>query len=257
MKVDTLVFGDGLLGNTFRYFDGMVVLSHAQCDITQKDQIKSAVSYYNPRVVVNAAGIVPKNPTSIETTFKVNSFAPHYIADVCYKKCQFVHISTDCVFSGEKGNYNERDIPDASDIYGMSKVFGEPSNSLVVRVSFVGLPDSKGRGLLAWASQQEELIGYDRVFWNGVTTFELIKMVRQLTHEGALGTRHIYSYTISKYELLKCAKEVFGWNMPLYKESETDSTKHECNKTLGSVYSTGFIAKPIRAQLEELINVRK
>lgn len=256
MKVNTLVFGDGLLGSAFKHFES-IVLSHAQCDITQKDQLKSAISYYNPRVVVNAAGIVPKNSAGVETTFKVNSFAPHYIADVCYKKCQFVHISTDCVFSGEKGNYTERDVPDASDIYGMSKLFGEPLNALVIRASFVGLPDPKGRGLLAWASQQEELVGYDKVFWNGVTPFELIRVLNQLVSEGITGVRHVYSYTLSKYELLKCAKELFGWTMPLYKESDTHASPHECNKTLGSLYATGFVAKPIRRQLKELVHVQK
>lgn len=252
MRVDTLVFGDGLLGSSLKTLPKTVVLSKSQCDITQREQVKDALNYYHPEVVINAAGIVPKNPAIIETMFKVNSFSPHYIADICFRNHYFIHISTDCVFSGDGGNYTERDVPDATDMYGMSKLLGEPYNGLVIRTSFIGLPDPKQRGLLAWAQQQKEIIGYDRVFWNGVTTKELVTKLQEYTHERITGIRHVYSYTVSKYELLNCAKEVFGWTMPIYRETDSIGKSHVCNKTLSSVYSTGFINKPIKQQLREL-----
>lgn len=251
-----LVFGDGLLGNTFRLAlpKASVVLSKEQCDITNKDSIKRAIRQYNPHVVINAAGIVPKNSVPIDYMFKVNSFAPHYIADECARKCKFIHISTDCVFSGERGKYTEKDAMDATDTYGMSKIFGEPTEALVIRTSFIGLPDPKGRGLLAWASRQLELTGYDKVFWNGVTTLELLKQIEIFADQNITGIRHIYSYTVSKYELLKCAKDVFEWSMPVYKESDTEETPHAVDKTLNSVYATGFVAKPLKRQLKEMKN---
>lgn len=256
MRTDILVFGDGLLGTAFKVLPKTEVLSKDRCNILNKDDIKEALNYFRPKVVVNAAGIVPKHPANVETTFKVNAFAPHYIADVCYRKCYFIHISTDCVFSGKRGMYTEKDDTDARDIYGMSKQLGEPSDGLVVRTSFIGLPDPKQRGLLAWAEKQSEITGYDRVFWNGVTTLELITKLLNYVHEEVTGVRHVYSYTMSKYELLKCAKNVFGWKMPIYRETDIQPDPHSYDKTLSSIYATGFISKPIKQQLREL-NVRE
>jgi len=258
MAIKYLVFGTGLLGNTFRIVlpTASVVLSRDLCDITKKDDIKAALDYYNPRIVINAAGIVPKNSSAdSEEMFKVNAFAPHYIADLCYRKRRFVHISTDSVFSGERGKYTERFDPDATGLYGMSKILGEPNIGLVIRGSFVGLPDPKGHGLFSWASAQEEVVGYDRVFWNGLTTVEFIRKTLELIDDGAEGIRHIYSYTVSKYELLKCAKEVFEWDTYIHKETDCVEECHQTNKTLNSIYATGFVAKPIKRQLKELKNV--
>lgn len=254
MKSKLLVLGDGLLGSTFKYLKNATVLSKDQCNTTKKDDISTALNYYRPDAVINCAGIVPKNTAPVETIFKVNSFAPHYIADVCdSKRCKFIHISTDCVFSGKCGGYTEKDSPDAVDIYGMSKALGEPTSGLVVRTSFVGMPDPKGRGLLAWASMQDEIVGYDRVFWNGVTTHNLIRKLLEYIHEDVTGIRHVYSYTVSKYELLKCAKDVFGWDYMILPESyDTTIAPHVSNKTLSSVYETGFITRPIRMQLMEM-----
>jgi dTDP-4-dehydrorhamnose reductase len=254
MKVKYLIFGDGLLGNAFKAYKHTAVLSRTQCDIRVKEDIKTALTYYRPKIVINAAGIVPRSNATAEQMFKVNAFAPHYIADACYKKCKLIHISTDCVFSGVKGKYVETDVPDAPDMYGMSKTLGEPSDALVVRTSFVGLDDPKGRGLLAWASQQQEIIGYDKTFWNGITTVEMVKKLFELAEQESTGIRHIYSYTVSKYELLKYAQEVFGWKYKIYPESENGGVPHISDKTLHSIYPDGFIAKPIRQQLMELIH---
>jgi len=249
-----LVFGDGLLGNSFKLLNNALVLSKQQCDITDKDAVYEVIKHYKPLVVINAAGIVPRNNVSTETIFKVNSFAPHHIADVCDRKCKFIHISTDCVFYGTKGRYTERDKPDATDTYGMSKIFGEPYSGLTLRMSFIGLPDPRNRGLLAWAQQQKEIVGYDQVFWNGITILEANKKIIEFAHEDVTGLRHVYSYTVSKYELLLAAKEIFGWKTKIYKETDKEEVPHRTNKTLNSLYATGFVTKPLKRQLKELIN---
>lgn len=255
MRAKYLIFGDGLLGHIFNNYEDCTVLSRQQCDITKMDDVRKIIDYYRPQVVINCAGIVPKNGASIEYMFKVNSFAPHYLAEICGKKCFLIHVSTDCVFKGDKGQYIETDRMDATDIYGMSKIFGETHETgLVVRTSFVGYPDPKQRGLLSWAQQQEEIIGYDNVFWNGLTNQELAKKLLELADLRVVGTRHVYSYTVSKYELLVCASEILDWNIPVIPESEISAKPHVSDKTLSSIYYTGFVAKPIRQQLEELWN---
>lgn len=252
MKPKYLVFGDGLLGSTLgRELPRCVVLSKEQCDITDKDQVSHTLKEYSPEIVINAAGIVPKYPSNAEYMFQVNSFAPQFLAEICHK---LVHISTDCVFSGARGKYTERDKPDAQDMYGMSKALGEPERALVIRTSFVGLPDPKGRGLLHWAAEQKEIVGYDCYMWNGTTTVELAKKIDELVTHYRYGIRHVYSYTLSKFELLRIANDVFGWDATIHSESScTVENKHITDKTLASVYANGFITTPTAVQLRNLL----
>jgi dTDP-4-dehydrorhamnose reductase len=255
MKIKYLVLGNGLLGSVFRNFVDTAVLSRAMCDITDKENTREVIKYYDPQVVINCAGIVPKSTASVEQTFKTNSFAPHYLADLCRNKRKLIHISTDCVFSGDRelGRYKETDEPDATDIYGMSKLLGEPKDALVIRTSFIGLPDIRGHGLLAWAEKQSEIIGYDRVLWNGVTTLELADKIYEYSHEDVTGLRHVYSYTLSKYELLLAAAYIFNWKVDIVPETDVTEDTHKKNTTLSSIHTNGFVVKSIQRQLRELL----
>lgn len=248
-----LVFGKGLLGSAFESY--AKVLTKNECDIAVRSDVEQALDKYKPSVVVNCAGIVPKHPSGLFNMFRVNSYAPRMLEKECQRRgIKLVHISTNCVF-GNNGPFSEYSETYPTDLYGMSKLLGEPEKdikTLVVRTSLVGLPDPKGRGLLAWASKQSVVTGYDQVFWNGVTTKELVKQILVLTNQDKHGIVHIASNeTISKFELLKLAKEVFGWDLSIGKESALTDRPHIENKTLTSEY--GLVTKSIRQQLEELL----
>lgn len=251
-----LVLGDGLLGSAFeKYGNDTVVISKRGCNITSDIDVRHILALHKPEAVINCAGIVRKNPASAEEMFDVNATSPHKLAAECSDRdIKLVHISTNCVFQGRKGGgYTEVEEPDATDIYGASKLVGEPDYGLTIRTSFVGLPDPKGRGLLAWAEQQPlQILGYDHVYWNGVTTLSLVGKIMEYVHEDVQGIRHVYGQKVSKYILLEMANDVFGWNIPVVAESTLYDTIHEENKTLASIYYTGFIPKPLYQQLEEL-----
>src|SRR5690606_27782525 len=106
-----------------------------------------------------------------------------------------IHISTDCVFSGKKGDYIETDQKDGSSVYAQSKSLGEITgdNILTIRTSIIG-PELKnnGIGLFHWfMSQQGQIQGYSNVFWNGVTTLELAKVIHRLINKQMDGLIHI------------------------------------------------------------------
>ena len=249
-----LIFGDGLLGTAFKQQADTVVLSRLECDITNKEDIIRALDEFTPDVVVNCAGIVPKNKVPPGDMFKANSFAPHIISDICQGNSKFVHISTNCVFDGKRASYSERDLTNATDVYGVSKTLGEPDNAFVIRTSFVGLPDPNGRGLLAWAKTQDSIIGYDKVLWNGVTTVELVKKITELVKQDITGIRHIHGFTYSKYEVLKIANEIlFGGRLNIQQETKITTNPHVENKTLMSLYDDGYVRIPIEQQLKELV----
>ena len=81
---------------------------------------------------------------------------------------RFIQISTDCVFTGKKGNYSEKDKPDSLDLYGHSKILGEinEKNHLTLRTSTIGFEKYSKRGLLEWfLSQKNECYGYKKAYF--------------------------------------------------------------------------------------------
>lgn len=249
---ELLVLGNGLLGSTFEHY--CPVIDHETCDITSRFDLDAIIAKYKPKVVINAAGIT--RPDDIMTLFKVNSQAPRMIASVCDEHdIRLVQISTDCVYSGKKGKYLEIETPDPDTMYGMSKYLGEITEypHLTVRVSFVGYPDPKGRGLLAWASKEKVVTGYDKVLWNGLTTVEFARMLVETIIPMRLSdVIHVYGETISKYDLLKTAKHVFDFDYQLIKESEVTETPHVSDKTLTSILPEFHVTKSFRQQMEEM-----
>ena len=247
-----LVLGDGLLGNAFKPF--AKVLAKSECDITARSDVEQALDKYQPKVLINCAGIVPKHPSGMMNMFQVNAYAPHLLEIECQRRgIKLVHISTNCVF-GKDGPYSEYSETHPTDLYGMSKLLGEPKQdikTLVIRTSLVGLPDPKGRGLLAWASRQSSLVGFDRVLWNGVTTKELVNQILLLTNQNKYGIVHVASNeTLSKFELLELAKDIFKWDVTIGKESALIERPHVENKTL--LAEQGLVTKSLRQQLKEL-----
>ena len=145
---------------------------------------------------------------------------------------KFVHVSTDCVFEGTTGKYDETVPSDATSFYGRSKALGEIRNdrNVTLRTSIVG-PDSnpKGIGLFQWFMKQEnEVGGYSKVIWTGVTTIELAKQIEVAIKNNLTGLNHVVNNEfISKKDLLALFKESFNKNITI---NDNDSVVSE--KTL-------------------------
>ncbi len=194
--------------------------------------IENIIIRHQPDVVINCIGILnfaAEDHHALATM--LNSFLPNYLDDLSVKyHFQFIHITTDCVFNGDKGNYTEDSIPDATSFYGRSKALGEINNNhtLTLRTSIVG-PDINpdGIGLFQWFSQQTgDVGGYDEVYWTGVTTIELAKVMEQGIKNHVTGLNHaVNNQKISKYELLNLFEKYFKFNLNLVKDSSYKSDK--------------------------------
>lgn len=139
----------------------------------------------------------------------LNSYFPHYIAQLTEgTKTQIIHISTDCVFCGARGQYTEDDLQDGTSFYSRTKALGElnDNKNLTFRQSIVG-PDikSSGIGLMNWFMQQKgEIQGYSKAIWTGMTSLQLAKAIEAAAHERAHGLYHMVPDTsISKCDLLR------------------------------------------------------
>lgn len=185
-------------------------------DVTDKDKLWNTLAEIRPHFVVNCVGVLIKGSNSNpENAIYINALLPHQLASMGREMgFRLIHISTDCVFNGEKGNYIETDNPDAKDIYGKSKALGEIINEidLTIRTSIIG-PELKqnGEGLLHWFLTQKGTVkGYKNAFWSGVTTLELAQIIYELYDKTVTGIKQIAPDTkISKYDLLYKLNGIF------------------------------------------------
>lgn len=177
-------------------------------DACDKEFVKKLVLSGDFDTVINCIGILnqaAENNKALATY--LNSFFPHFLAEITKDtNIQIIHMSTDCVFSGNRGDYTESDFQDGTTFYDRSKALGElnDSKNLTLRNSIVG-PDINpdGIGLLNWFMQQEkEINGYTKAMWTGQTTLQLAKTMEQAALKKAHGlVNAVPSHSISKYEL--------------------------------------------------------
>ncbi len=189
-------------------------------DVTNADALIGAFRTARPEVVVNCVGIIKqlkeaKNPL---VSLTVNSVLPHQLAQLCAAAgARLVHISTDCVFSGRKGNYAEEDVSDAEDLYGRTKFLGEvhEPHCITLRTSIIGRELETQSGLIEWFLSQhgKTIKGFRRGIYTGFTTYELARIIERvlLQHTDLGGLWQVSSDLINKYDLLLLAKSAFSW----------------------------------------------
>jgi len=165
---------------------------------------------------INAIGIIkPHFANNISDSIYLNALFPRDLADECSKKnSKLIHITTDCVFSGKDGNYDEESDYDALDDYGKSKSLGEPENCMVLRTSIIGPEVHKNASLIAWVQAQsgKNINGFTNHLWNGITTLQYAKICDQIISNNWYDEDlyHIYSPSIvDKFELVSMINDKY------------------------------------------------
>ncbi len=166
---------------------------------------------HTPKVVINCIGIVKQRHDAKKAVqcIAINALLPHQLAEMCGRwGGRLIHFSTDCVFSGNRGNYDEEDISDAEDLYGRTKYLGEVigGRALTLRTSIIGRELGHRESLLEWLLGQnhKRVSGYTHAMFSGVTTNYMAKVVEDLieNHPHLSGLYQVTSSTISKFDLL-------------------------------------------------------
>ena len=185
-----------------------------------RDDVGELLDRTRPDAVLNAIGLVKQLPEgqSPESAIRLNALLPHQIAEACARRrIRLVHVSTDCVFSGalpEPARYSEDDLPDARDIYGRSKLLGEVVDppGLTLRTSIIGRELERASGLLEWfaARSGEQVHGFRRARFSGLTTIELSRLVGRVLreHPELTGLWHVAAEPIDKHALLLKLRDV-------------------------------------------------
>lgn len=185
-------------------------------DVTNKTELELYIDRNKPDILINCIGILLKgSEEDPSNAIYLNAYLPHQLSRLLNSYGgKLIHVSTDCVFTGNKGSYVEADFKDARDTYGLSKSLGEVNNDhdLTLRTSIIG-PElkEKGEGLFHWfINQTGEINGFTKMIWGGVTTLELAKVIDAAIEQNLTGLIHITNgLPISKYELLSLMKEVW------------------------------------------------
>lgn len=179
-------------------------------DAADAGYIKEIIGVNKFDTIINCIGLLNQfaEKNKVGAVY-LNSYFPHYLAQLTADTdTQIIHMSTDCVFSGRRGQYTEDDLRDGTTFYDRSKALGEleDNKNITLRSSIVG-PDinSKGIGLLNWFMQQKgEVRGYTCVMWTGQTTLQLAKTMEMAAKVKAYGLFNMVpDQAISKFDLLK------------------------------------------------------
>ena len=197
-----------------------------EVEILRNNNLKKVIQDLNPKFIINCTGIVKQNPliNNIPLTIELNSLFPHNLNQICKEiNCRLIQLSTDCVFSGLKGNYRENDYADANDIYGRSKFMGEinDNNCLTIRTSFIGHELKNKWGLLSWfISQEKKVNGFKNAIYSGLTTLEISKIIYNLIlpNEKLNGLYHIASKPIDKFSLLGLINKIYEKDITINKD---------------------------------------
>lgn len=178
-------------------------------DAANFNELRSLLELIKPDVCINAIGVLNRAADDLEISQKLNTELSLFLSNIGIESSfQLIHISTDCVFSGKRGNYSEMDTPDAHDNYGLTKIAGEQIDPrhLVIRTSVIG-PEIRPQaiGLFHWFTSQEgAVMGYENVIWTGVTILTLADAIIHAIANNTQGLLQLVNNnSISKWALIE------------------------------------------------------
>jgi dTDP-4-dehydrorhamnose reductase len=235
------------------------VLEHR--DLADLAGLERIFAEHRPQVVVNCAGLIKQRPAAKEPVPSIftNALLPHQLSKICQRwDARLVHFSTDCVFSGKRGDYRESDIADAEDLYGRTKSLGEvdSGNTLTLRTSIIGRELNHFQSLLEWFLNQNHrrVSGYRHALFSGLTTNQLADLVGDLieNHPDLCGLYQVASQAISKLDLLRLLREAYELDVEILPDDE-----FFCDRSLrGEKFeaATGYVCPSWSEMVAQLVN---
>jgi dTDP-4-dehydrorhamnose reductase len=251
--------GSGMLGQALLRrlpLEGLSATTLRRAEFDATNPSFSRIDAVSPDAVVNAIGMVNRRLDRGNAEFLlVNSLFPRRLADHCTARgIPLIHVSTDCVFSGRLGPYVEGSTDHADDLYGRSKRWGEPTNALVIRTSIVGPETQNFYSLLCWfLGQAGPVKGFSNHLWNGVTTWELARIVAQLLNRKSVepGLMHVHGEDLSKLELLRLMANAYRHRVEIVPFND----EHARDTRLATSHPQllkNFNVQPMATQLAEI-----
>lgn len=204
--------------------EGLVITGNVNCD----NDIIDLISDFKPDLIINCLGIT-KHVSEIHKShqlIEINSKLPHFLSSLSDPlDFRLINFSTDCIFSGKRGNYKENDLSDAEDLYGRSKYLGEITENdrvLTLRTSFIGHSAQSKLGLIDWfLSSTGEVKGFSNAIYTGLTTLEVGNFLinNVLNSPDLSGLYNLSGEKIDKFNLLKLVKQIYDKDIEIKEDS--------------------------------------
>jgi dTDP-4-dehydrorhamnose reductase len=188
----------------------------------------------------------------------VNALFPHLLARAAGATgTRLIHLSTDCVFSGRKGNYAEEDVPDAQDLYGRSKLVGEVTGAqcLTIRTSMIGREVQGRLALVEWfLSAESPVRGFRHATFSGLTTIRLADLIGTVIEEfpSLRGVYQVAAQPIDKHSLLHLIRDAYGRNVDITPDDQVRIDRSLDGRRFRE--ETGITAPPWPAMITEMAN---
>jgi dTDP-4-dehydrorhamnose reductase len=197
--------------------------------------------------IINCIGVIKQLlneeiDEDVKNAFVINSHFPGLLNEFSLKfSTPVIQIGTDCVYSGQTGNYSETSEFDCSDVYGKSKLEGELRSSAImtIRSSIIGHEMNSAISLMDWFLKlplNSEVNGFVNHIWNGVTTLDFARIALGVMNSDSFlpGVSHLVpADQVSKYELLNLLSDNFD-RADIHIEAL--STTPAINRTLSTIY---------------------
>jgi dTDP-4-dehydrorhamnose reductase len=229
-------------------------------DVENIDSLMRVIGDTKPDMVINCIGLVKQLAEAEDplAAIPINSLLPHRIARLCaVAGARFVHMSTDCVYSGAKGMYSESDQSDAKDLYGRSKFLGEVDypNAITLRTSIIGHELDGARSLVGWfLSQSGSVRGFKKAIFSGLPTVEIARLIRDyvIPNPNLHGLYHVSANPINKYDLLRLVADAYGKSINIAPDESLVIDRSLNSSRFRSI--TGFQPKPWTELIKSMKN---
>lgn len=223
--------------NYSEFFQGIESRIFQNVDVSDLASLEAVFEEVNPDVVLNCVGLIKQHDVSKQhlAAVSINALLPHQLASMCDRfNAKLIHFSTDCVFDGSKGNYQEEDLQTARDLYGKSKALGEINygKHLTLRTSIIGHELNSSVSLIDWfLGQSGSVNGFSKAIFSGFPTAYIAKVLAEviLPRSDFSGLYNFSAESIDKYTLLSKVAEIYNKDIVIH-----DSDSLNIDRSLNS-----------------------
>jgi dTDP-4-dehydrorhamnose reductase len=248
--------------------------SNLSLDLSQPDSRKGLVTYFKPDIVINCAAIpsVESCEKRELSTYQINVELPQDLAmQSAASGAKFIHVSSDAVYSGNSGNYNELSAASPANAYGEMKLEAEfkvlsaNPESLILRTNFFGLSAGSDRGLadffLSNLTKGKPIKGFGDSFISPIYVDSLVKSVFGLVDASATGVLNLGSVEkVSKYVFGRMVAEIFELDGDLIisaKADEIQSIPRGKDLSLDVSLAASILGAPFPTVYEGISNMKE
>lgn len=218
--------------------------------------LERLLDIYEPDLVINCTSLSRSEDANLGRLIQIYSLFPQLLSKLCrLREIRMIQISSDGVFSGNRGCYTENDIPDAVDPYGIAKILGEIHDTHVftMRTSILGPELSQGCGLLSWfLAQKEECRCFTQAIFSGLTTLVVAQIIRDIIIPNAYlyGVFNVSADPISKFDLLDIVRRQYGKQIQMIPDDSVIIDRSLCPERFR--LATGYIAPSWQEMIESM-----